>query len=198
MWVFTNKGFISIVQDKNNPSILMVRARDKKHLKTLFPKREPIFTPKADYAYRISATRSDVENLVMGLIEHLDYTNFKDSIPNTENDYHDACMGVWSEMHRFQHWGYRNKRIANTTRLVDHSPYDTDVEVRPLSSTGRPLKGCNPKIQEIKPEHKKPITKPVLDREVCVWCDHVAGTAPQGCCAPDGDGHLYKKIEKVR
>lgn len=29
----------------------------------------------------------------------------------------------------------------------------------------------------------------------CVWCGHVNGNGFPVCNAPDGDGHLFKRIE---
>lgn len=35
---------------------------------------------------------------------------------------------------------------------------------------------------------------------ICVWCGKISGDIEdiRGCCAPDGDGHLYRREERKR
>ncbi len=100
MWIFTNQGFISAVADFNNQGNLLVRARAKKHLTALFPKAEVTKTPDADYLYRASIPQAEVAKVIADQVQAIDYTNFKNSIPDDE--YHAACSGVWHVMYRYQ------------------------------------------------------------------------------------------------
>ncbi len=40
MWIFTSKGMVSIVRHRNEPQLMMVRARQPDVLKTLFPEEK--------------------------------------------------------------------------------------------------------------------------------------------------------------
>lgn len=90
MWLFCEDGFYSIVQDRRDPHVLIVRARDRRDLETLYrraraaaPASEfgPIVeTADTDYRYRFAAPRELVARLAMRTVERIDYPNFKDRI----------------------------------------------------------------------------------------------------------------------
>ena len=100
MWIFTNKGFLSIIQDWDNPGVMIIRARFPGHIKALFPDAKVKKTPERDYRYRAFIPREEVAERVKNLAEDIDYSNFKDSVRDPE--YHHACTGVWSVMYRAQ------------------------------------------------------------------------------------------------
>jgi hypothetical protein len=100
LWIFTNQGFISAVTDFNSQGHLLVRARAQKHLTALFPKAKVAKTPDADYLYRASIPQAEVARVIAEQVQAVDYTNFKNSIPDDE--YHTACSSVWHVMHRYQ------------------------------------------------------------------------------------------------
>jgi hypothetical protein len=100
MWIFTPKGFVSIVADKTRPGNLLIRARKKKHLRDLFQGVDVTTTQAKDYRFRISIPSEDAARIVAAEIVGIDYPNFKNSIQ--EHDYHDACLDVWTTMLRFQ------------------------------------------------------------------------------------------------
>ena len=99
MWLFTSKGFVSIVADKDDSTHgrLLVRSRDKSHIKELFPEAEVFSKQPSDYQWRAWVYRLDVERAVAKYIDKLNYTNFKDSI--SDDKYHDACIDVWGTMY---------------------------------------------------------------------------------------------------
>lgn len=47
MWALFKDGFVSAVQDLNNPAALVVRARNFRHLEALFPNQEIVMSPDA-------------------------------------------------------------------------------------------------------------------------------------------------------
>jgi hypothetical protein len=98
MWIFTNKGFLSVVADRGNPETgnLLVRSRDRNHLEELFPQAEIFSKTPSDYKWRAWISRSAVSKLMQSQVDSLNYTNFKNSIP--DDKYHDACVGVWNTM----------------------------------------------------------------------------------------------------
>lgn len=94
MWIFTNKGMLSVVKDRNKKGDLLVRARERKHLAAFFPKAKIIQLKAADYEFRVSVRRYVVMNAVIDAMINIDYDNFKNSIVDSE--YHDRCYGVWT------------------------------------------------------------------------------------------------------
>lgn len=108
MWIFLTEGFLSIVQDRKDPRRLLVRARTRSHLESVFPKAEVQLTEKADYRFRASVSREEVADRVREAVMDLSYGNFKDTI--RDEAYHDACMGVWNEMCELQENIRRSER----------------------------------------------------------------------------------------
>lgn len=103
MWLYTTRGFFSIVRDYENPGEVLVRARLKGDLEnlrkvwpTLTPTRE---TNRRDYRWRASIPAREVPLLASKLASEIDYTNFKDAVahrqsPQRADLYHD----VWHVM----------------------------------------------------------------------------------------------------
>lgn len=100
MWIFTNRGMLSCVQHRDHPNVLLVRSRDRETLDELFPDYEPIENLAADYRWRVIVPKHKVAQVVCQAINDIDYPNFKDSV--RDDDLHNAYMGCWSVMHRYQ------------------------------------------------------------------------------------------------
>ena len=107
MWVCTNEGFISIVQDEKNSALLKVRARKRSHLEALFPGVEIKESPLNDYRYRVFVDRGTVARLLSDLVladkEHpaqVNYGNFKNSV--RDDKLHDLYSDFWTLHHRYQ------------------------------------------------------------------------------------------------
>ncbi|MEI6314835.1 MAG: hypothetical protein WCO89_08200 [Syntrophus sp. (in: bacteria)] len=100
MWLFTNKGFLSIIQDFRDPDTLIVRSRFPDHIQSLFPDAKVTKTTSRDYLYRTLLPRQEVVEVLKKYTEEMDYTNFKDSVD--EPIYHRACSDVWGIMRRYQ------------------------------------------------------------------------------------------------
>lgn len=101
MWIFTQDGFISAVDNNQEPGKLTVRARDRQSLELLSALTDsPIIElPGRDYEYRVFVTREDFSSFLVSHVDHLDYGNFKNRIWATRGDtYHDACSDVWGAM----------------------------------------------------------------------------------------------------
>jgi hypothetical protein len=100
MWIFTNQGFVSAVEHRDNSELLMVRARAAGHLEAVFPGCTVQKTMNADYRYRTVLSKAVVAAKAAELIKNIDYSNFKSSI--TDGEYHDACLDVWRAMYQYQ------------------------------------------------------------------------------------------------
>ena len=82
MWLYCRSGFFSVVQHKNAPNLLLVRARVKEDLDDLRERYLPalgktITTESADYPYRAVATKKHFSKAMVRISYDIDYTNFK-------------------------------------------------------------------------------------------------------------------------
>ena len=100
MWICLNNAFLSVVQDRDDPETLLVRARVVGHIQQVFPEAKVFTDPKADYLYRAFIGRKAVAQAVAASIEDIDYDNFKDSVD--DDQLHVAYMKVWSTMEKLQ------------------------------------------------------------------------------------------------
>jgi|ERR1035437_1785457 hypothetical protein len=100
MWICTSKGFLSVVADRDNKDMLLVRARIAGHIESAFPDADIFYKKGSDYLYRTLLPRTEVAKVMAKNIEAIDYDNFKNSVKDRE--YHDALLGFWNIMYRLQ------------------------------------------------------------------------------------------------
>ncbi len=99
MWLCFNDGFLSCVQDKDNPDMVFVRSRVKQHLEEFVSSGSPswksaiVSTPRNDYQWRIHMHKKDLAVFVAHRIMNIDYTNFKNSVE--DHDLHTMYDEVW-------------------------------------------------------------------------------------------------------
>jgi hypothetical protein len=98
MWICLPESFVSVVQDKNQPDRLMVRARRREHLVALLPGHEVVVTTNSDYKYRAFVDRQEFAEIVSRGITELDYSNFKASVRDKDLSrlYHDFWFAHWA------------------------------------------------------------------------------------------------------
>ncbi len=101
MWMFTTKGFLSIVQHKDMPHHFQVKSRVPEPLRELWPDREIEVIHWADYRYRITLPKDEVIPVLAKEIESVLYTSFKDECRDDEAYYH-ALTSIWTTMYRYQ------------------------------------------------------------------------------------------------
>lgn len=120
MWICLNNAFLSVVAHRDNPDLLLVRARVPGHIEAVFGKDYKVFTdPAADYFYRAEVPRTAVAQALAGRVEKIDYDNFKNSVKS--RDLHDAYLEFWNVMFRLQS---RVSRIMRQFRAPVHrSPH---------------------------------------------------------------------------
>jgi hypothetical protein len=100
MWIFLNNAFLSIVANPEGGKMLVVRARANGDIERVFPGVRTYQTKGRDYMYRAFLPRKAVADALAKQALGITATNFKNSVK--ENDRHDAYMGVWGRMNRFQ------------------------------------------------------------------------------------------------
>ena len=120
MWVFTETGFVSAVQNRNNPEYLVVRARDKQSLQTLADlcDVEIKFMVGSDYPYRVFVSKEDFKSWMNDNVDFLGYDNFKNQVAITRGkEYAYALGSVWSVMHDVEDEQARNRLVAYESSL---------------------------------------------------------------------------------
>lgn len=103
MWIFTSRGMLSIVEHRDDPYTVLVRARTHDHLAAFVDKLDIFTDDSADYKYRAEIPREQLESLMLSLADEVDYPNFKSSILNKEKRYSAACKDVWATMSALQY-----------------------------------------------------------------------------------------------
>jgi hypothetical protein len=84
MWMITKVGLFSIVAHRADSEIMIVRARDRKHLSLLSNlnptgKLEILDSPDADYPCRVIMDKARWMVIAEWLVYKIDYTNFKNT-----------------------------------------------------------------------------------------------------------------------
>lgn len=100
MWLFTNKGFFSVVQ-KNGDKYLTVRSRVKQDLENFLcfylKKEYPIQETSTDYQFRIRVPRSEFNFVMKAVVNEIDYDNFKDSVKRLQGkDREEIYTEIWA------------------------------------------------------------------------------------------------------
>jgi len=105
MWLFTTDGFYSVVQDKDDPDRVVVRARTAEDMARFamavgYP-GEWKHTPKADYAYRLIVARDLFIQWTAEQAAKIDYPNFKDAVQQRQGVGRAfVYSGVWDTVRR--------------------------------------------------------------------------------------------------
>ncbi|EAM1616295.1 hypothetical protein EU642_21910 [Salmonella enterica] len=100
MWFFGSEAFLSVVQHKTDPAILVVRSRRPGHIQKMFPTAEVVTIDGRDYMYRTELPREAVAERMHKYVMDMTATNFKNSVK--DQTYHGACISVWSVMEKIQ------------------------------------------------------------------------------------------------
>jgi len=100
MWLMTRTGFLSVVQKPDDKTTLTVRARVKGQIESIFPQAKVVSGKGTDYLYRAKIDRAEVAQAMYDQIMDIDYGNFKGAV--LDDELHDAYLGVWHVMMRYQ------------------------------------------------------------------------------------------------
>ena len=109
MWIFTELGFFSAVQDMNNSAGVMVRARCEEDIQDLagliqelgWDKPEILSNVGTDYKYRVFIQKDVWKDVLEVLAMNIVYPNFKYHV-HGDPDRDRAYMKCWNAMYEFQ------------------------------------------------------------------------------------------------
>lgn len=141
----------SAVETKNDPTMLQIRARDKKDLENLRPfikKMKIVRTPLRDYEFRIFVPKTKWAAVMAQLVNDIDYGNFKDEVKKKQgSDRAHIYMGVWLAVldvgEKFKRWPKRGNWGSDLSRYID--PWEDVIE--PVKRSERPTtKGAQSKL----------------------------------------------------
>lgn len=100
MWIVTNTGLISIVEDRTDSSMVYVRSRRESDLvefiKDIDLNFEIMYTEEHDYDYRVHMSKTILAKVLAGLANKIDYDNFKNSIPKSDSALISFAHKVWT------------------------------------------------------------------------------------------------------
>jgi len=108
MWIFSEVGFFSVVEDWEDKNFVWVRARWKKDLENIrklkvwkaYKQRKPAIkaTPERDYPFRVRMLKEDWARCLSELGEGINYGNFKGAVMDQDPVREQVYMKVWSIM----------------------------------------------------------------------------------------------------
>ncbi len=109
MWIMTTRGFYSAVQHRDEPDLLLIRARAKHDLIALLelageadleldPELRIMEKREADYRWRIILRHEEWEQLLVALASEIEYDNFKSAVGRVNNPRAHTYMRVWSAL----------------------------------------------------------------------------------------------------
>jgi hypothetical protein len=100
MWIFLNDAFLSVVEHRDDPDMLLVRARCSGHIEAVFADAEVLEKDSTDYRYSAVLPREWVALALADRVRQIAYPSFKDSIK--DEDYHSAAFSAWEAMADYQ------------------------------------------------------------------------------------------------
>ena len=100
MWIQFNNAFLSIVENRDNKSELLVRARVKGDIEKIFPDADVFEDENADYKYRALISKAKVAAKMMFKMTDINYDNFKNSVKESERK--NIYSKVWMELKKLQ------------------------------------------------------------------------------------------------
>jgi hypothetical protein len=129
MWLFTNKGFYTVVENQNDKNTVILRSRVRKDIEDFRKDFLPENTPKVtfhidyDYPYRLIVPKKDFAIAMFDAVMDIDYKKFKESVREKQGSARSSFYTmIWSKMidlekdkKRIEH--YFNKGLDALTEL---------------------------------------------------------------------------------
>lgn len=129
MWLFSETGFVSAVEDRNNSKMFIVRGRDSRSLEPLaaLAGTEIIESPHADYPFRVRVSRARFGEWVAEQIGNLSYDNYKGRMHEKRPEFLYALHEVWEIMHDVSYADRESWEQMMSSRDSDWEDLDAEV-----------------------------------------------------------------------
>lgn len=102
MWIFTKAGFFSVVQDRDNPDMLLLRSRkrlDLENLCQIAKVEDDIWNdPQADYPWRMRIEKEEFSRVAGEMVFDINYDNFKNTIARQNPNRAVTYAQVWADL----------------------------------------------------------------------------------------------------
>jgi hypothetical protein len=101
VWIFTKRGYYSVIQYPNDPDHLVVRARVRGDIEQEFPSVRRVHeTADHDYRFRARVPRVEVIAAMSKAVEGITYSNYKAAVIDQRRSYDYGL--VWLAMANMQ------------------------------------------------------------------------------------------------
>ena len=102
MWIFTQDGFLSVVEHRDDSDCLIVRSRARDDLERMahFAGQEIIVMPDADYRFRVEVPRAVFGAFMREQVIDIDYPNFKGRLHERNR----SVIGIEREQFAYRVW----------------------------------------------------------------------------------------------
>jgi len=162
MWIFLPDAFFSIVEHRDDPSVLLVRSRLDGDIERHFPQADVLELPGADYRFRAKVERELVIATMFWLMrDGIDYPDFKSQVSPGDPDRLAAYYDVWTAMRKAQ----RGEQLPETKRvLVDRA------ELEQLRSRVHTLEIENTRLRD-KALREAPLMSLLTEVSLLLECD---------------------------
>jgi hypothetical protein len=94
MWLFSQRGFYSIVQHKDHPDTFVVKARIKGDIEKYWPDAVIERNEAYDYLYRTSLPRDKVIPVITKIVSDINYSSYKGTLEDSERR-REHYVNVW-------------------------------------------------------------------------------------------------------
>jgi hypothetical protein len=141
MWVFTQHGFVSFVQDRKDPEFVWVRARIKEDIANTFPDnvKDIITMPGADYLYRLRIPKLVASMAMWNAVADIDYDSHAKEVMDRRSHKVTGRMSayykVWNALADLQPFAPFAKTPRPVGNLKPHAP------AKPATQYGKPVTG---------------------------------------------------------
>lgn len=106
MWLMTTQGFYSAVAHRDDPDLIVVRARTQADIEALerqIPGLEPFADGGTDYRWRAIVTREQWRDALDQLADAIDYENFKAEVTKLQgHERADLYLEIWTILRSLQ------------------------------------------------------------------------------------------------
>lgn len=132
MWVFLHDAFFSVVEDRKDKDVFVVRSRLQEDLEKVFVNditgltvKNILETENSDYRFRVFLPKSIFKEIMLNEIDDIDYHNFKNEVHDHERKLH--YTNVWSEMLDLQEHYYPPENSNNWLAYLQQKYGSTHV-----------------------------------------------------------------------